>query len=61
METRIESVNNIRINWKNIIILKFNRELTDTSKELRIMLCKEKPKDGSAAKRGTSVVAACGT
>lgn len=35
-------------------------EVTDESKELRIMLCKERPRDGSGTKKGTAILAACG-
>lgn len=54
--TMVQSVRNLAIIWKQELRV----EVTDESKELRIMLCKEKPRDGSGGKRSTAILAACG-
>ena len=54
--TFTQTVENYSMNWRQDLRM----ELTDASKELRIMLCKEKPREPTA-KKSTSVVAACGT
>lgn len=51
-----QSVQNLSITWKQELRV----EVTDDSKELRIMLCKEKPRDGSGSRRNTAILAACG-
>lgn len=51
-----QSVQNLSITWEQELRV----EVTDESKELRIMLCKEKPRDGSGSKRNTAILAACG-
>lgn len=53
--TFTQSVENYSMNWRQDLRL----ELSEASKELRIMLCKEKPRDATA-KKSASVVAACG-
>ena len=54
MTTFTQNVENYQMEWGQEIRM----ELTDASKELRILLCKEKPKDQT--KKTTPVVAACG-
>lgn len=51
-----QSVQNLSITWKEELRV----EVTDESKELRIMLCKEKSRASSGSKRNTSILAACG-
>ncbi|CAD7699610.1 unnamed protein product [Ostreobium quekettii] len=56
--TMTQSVQNLSISWKQELRV----EVTDDSKELRIMLCKERPRDAStgAQRRNTAILAACG-
>lgn len=51
-----QSVQNLSITWKEELRV----EVTDESKELRIMLCKDKARASSGSKRNTSILAACG-
>jgi len=53
--TFTQSVENYSMDWRQDLRL----ELTESSKELRIMLCREKPRD-QAVKKSAFVVAACG-
>jgi len=53
--TFTKTVENYAMDWRQDLRL----ELTEASKELRIMLCKEKARDATS-KKSASVVAACG-
>ncbi|CAD7702723.1 unnamed protein product [Ostreobium quekettii] len=54
--TLTQSVQNLAISWKQELRV----EVTDESKEMRIMLCKEKPRDATGTRRKTDILAACG-
>lgn len=58
VNTQTKTVQNNTLTWKQELEV----EITEDAKELRIILCKEKPRegDGGSGRKSTSIVAACG-